>query len=362
MDPALLINPAFWTDPEPVSADGLPVAVAGLAGHVLFETSGSSGSAKQVAISKQALLISAVAVNGRLQVTADSAWGLALPPHHVGGFGVLARAFEAACHLKVFRQRWGARAFHEWLDRSDVTHTSLVPAQVHDLVKARLTAPTCLAAVVVGGGPLGAVTGQAARDLGWPVLASFGMTEAGSQIATQGLEQLEAPYQSAPIPLLPIWNARVAADDLLEISGPALFSGYVSGGKFIPRAGDWHLTSDRVALANGSLVPLGRADTLVKILGELVDPFQVERELIESGLLAEGSFAVIPVPDARAGFILVPVFEESVDRAVIAAAMDIYNARAPGFRRLSPAAVIAELPRGGLGKIRRAELAAIYQI
>jgi len=361
MDPTLLTNPAFWTDPEPLTADGLPVAVPGLLGHILFETSGSSGSAKQVAISKQALLISAVAVNARLQVSENSAWGLALPPQHVGGFGVLARAYEAACELKVFRQRWEANAFREWLKRSAVSHTSLVPTQVHDLVKSGLTPPNCLTAVVVGGGPLGVATGQAARDLGWPVLASFGMTEAGSQIATHGLEQLEAPYQSAPLPLLPIWNARVSAGDLLEISGPALFSGYVIGGKFIPRAEVWHVTSDRVALANKLLVPLGRADTLVKILGELVDPVQVERELLQAGQLTEGSFAVVAIPDARAGFILVPLFEAAADPAAIAKAVENYNKTAPGFRRLAPAAALAKLPRGGLGKIRRAELAAIYQ-
>ena len=70
-----------------------------------------------------------------------------------------------------------------------VTHTSLVPTQVHDLVKADLRAPETLKAIVVGGGHLDAATGRLARTLGWPVLASYGMTEAASQIATQTLER-----------------------------------------------------------------------------------------------------------------------------------------------------------------------------
>jgi o-succinylbenzoate---CoA ligase len=362
MDATLLIDPAFWTAPETIAADGRDVSVPGLTNHVLFETSGSTGSAKQIALSKQALLISAAAVNSHLQVSENSVWALALPLHHVGGFGVVARAFEAACDLKTYRGRWDPSGFREWLSLSGATHLSLVPAQVHDLVKAGLTAPASLVAIVVGGGALDGAAGQAARDLGWPVLASFGMTEAASQIATHGLAQLGAPYQSGAIPLLPIWQARVSQDDRLELSGPALFSGFVIDGRFIPRADEWHTTSDRVAVDDGRITPLGRADVMVKILGELVDPEAIERELtkLSGRRLAPGSFAVIAIPDERAGHSLVPVFEATVDGSLIEECLRIYNKQAPGFRRLGPAAILAELPRGGLGKIRRADIAAAY--
>lgn len=358
MDASLLTSTEFWSDPaSPVS--GIPE----LAGHVLFETSGSSGVPKWVAISKQALLVSAAAVNKHLGVTRDSCWGLILPLHHVGGFGVAARAYEARCGFQVFGHRWEQGLFRDWLETAGITHTSLVPTQVHDLVKAELTAPADLQAIVVGGGHLEPATGQAARDLGWPVLASYGMTEASSQIATQALKSLAQPYQSAPIPLLPIWEARVSGDGLLAISGPALFSGYVTNGKFTPRETAWHTTSDRVLLENRAITPLGRTDTFVKILGELVDPEAIERELISlsQGQLAPGTFAVIAIPDERAGNMLVPVFESSVSPAVIESTLMLYQNQAVGFRRLRPAAVIAGLPRSELGKLRRNELAEHFR-
>lgn len=356
MDASLLTSVEFWNEPVSVTQE--------LTGHVLFETSGSSGVPKSVAISKPALLASAAAVNRHLAVTRESCWGLVLPLHHVGGFGVAARAYEAGCGLHEFGQRWEPGLFRDWLETHGVTHTSLVPTQVHDLVKAKLTAPAKSQAIVVGGGHLEPATGQAARDLGWPVLASYGMSEASSQIATQTLDSLKQPYQSAPIPLLPIWEARVSEDGLLEISGPALFSGYVTGGKFTPRESAWHTTSDRVLLENRALTPLGRADTLVKILGELVDPEAIERELISlsGGQLAPGTFAVIAIPDERAGSALVPVFEASVSRKVIDSALALYENQASGFRRLRPATVIADFPRSDLGKLRRSELTAIYQL
>ena len=358
MDASRLTSAAFWSDST--AADQ---AIPELAGHVLFETSGSSGEPKWVALSKQALLVSAAAVNRHLGVTRGSCWGLVLPLNHVGGFGVAARAYEAGCGFQDFGRRWDAAEFREWLEQYKVTHTSLVPTQVHDLVSEKLTAPAGLAAIIVGGGHLDPETGQAARDLGWPVLASYGMTEAASQIATQGLDQLAEPYQSAPIPLLPIWDARISPENLLAISGPALFSGYVSGGKFIPREAEWHTTSDRALLVNKTVTPLGRADTLVKILGELVDPEAIERELvaISEGKLAPGSFAIIAVPDERAGSALVPVFESSVNPSLIETTLALYEKQAPGFRRLRPAVVVEKLPRGELGKLRRSEIAAAYR-
>lgn len=353
MDPALLTSRAFWEDATPVMAGDRE-----LAAHVLFETSGTTGAPKWIALSKQTLGVSAAAVNAHLGVMAESCWGLALPTHHVGGFGVAARAWQAGCRMAVLEGKWNSSDFRDWLDVSQVTHTSLVPTQVHDLVKYRLTAPACLKAIVVGGGHLEVTTGQAARDLGWPVLASYGMTEAGSQIATQPLERLASPYVAAPIQILPIWQTKLTDDGRLCISGPALFSGHISGNCYFPRESEWYVTSDRVELADGALTPLGRADARVKVLGELVDLEMIERELIEISAewIAAGSVAVVAIPDERAGNVLVPAFESSIDKSLIKEILATYQQRAPGFRRLQSAVVIERFPRSELGKLRRQEL------
>jgi O-succinylbenzoic acid--CoA ligase len=367
MDPALLMDPGFWLDERPCVPAGSPPAPvpdpSAPPGQVWFATSGSSGPPKWLALAKSGLLVSAAAVNAHLKVTADSCWGLALPLHHVGGFGVVARAFEAGCGLSRFEGRWAAAAFREWLEATCVTHTSLVPTQVHDLVAAGLGAPPLLRVIVVGGGHLDPATGRAARALGWPVLASYGMTEASSQIATQPLAALEHPYQSAPLAVLPIWRTRVARDGRLSIAGPALFSGALvaaaGGWRYHPRSGDWHATADRVALADGQLTPLGRLDSLVKVLGELVDPATIEAELLAlgRGAVPAGAVAVAAVPDERAGHRLVPVVEAGVSPDVIAEVLAAYHRQAPGFRRLQAVVRVAGLPRSPLGKLRRAELA-----
>lgn len=365
MDSTLLTIGMFWRDPEPFAACGFPDAlpeIPALRGHVLFETSGSSGTPKWIALSKSALLASAEAVNRHLEVTPRSCWGLALPVHHVGGFGVAARAFAAGCTFREFGRRWDALAFATWLTENTITHTSLVPAQVHDLVAAGIRAPLSLRAIVVGGGQLDAGTGQAARALGWPVLASYGMTEAASQIATGSLDSLKEIYQPSPIPLLPIWQAETTPDQTLRISGPALFSGMLVRENeiwaFKPRLSDWHETSDLVSLENRCLTPLGRSDLRVKVLGELVDLEAVERELLDlsEGKLQPGTFVVVAIPDARAEHALVPVFDAAVNREIIDAVLTAHAEQIPGFRRLRPAVILENFPRSPLGKLHRTKI------
>lgn len=357
--PATILDGAFWEDVRPIalSAAGLESGFTMAPdNHLLFATSGSSGDPKWIALSKEALLVSARAVNKHLNVDSKSIWGLALPIHHVGGFGVIARAFVKSCELQVFEKNWDPEDFSRWTRAVGVTHTSLVPTQLHDLVHSACSPPRSLHAVVVGGGRLDPALGQAARRLGWPVLASYGLTEAASQVATQSLASLEHEIADEILTSLPHWELRVDAEGCLEIRGAALFSGIVSGGRYHPREGEWFLTRDRVELVPGGLVPRGRADFLVKVAGELLDPLEVEARLAaELGRHGIG-IAVLPVEDARLGHRFALIAEAGVPEDLIARAVDVYHQGVPRSQRFGDVVVVPELPRSELGKIQRQRL------
>lgn len=85
MDAAILTRREFWEDPRPVALDGEVPDVEGLEGHVLFRSSGTTGEPKWVALSKEALLVSAAAVNRHLEVDVGAVWGLALAGASRGG-------------------------------------------------------------------------------------------------------------------------------------------------------------------------------------------------------------------------------------------------------------------------------------
>jgi len=354
----------FWEDSAHFSAgkwEGELPFLDGIGSSVLFQTSGTTGTSKWIVIEKRSLLLSAQAVNDWLGVKEQSVWGLALPEDHVGGFAIFARVFKAGCGLKKLPQKWHAERFVEWVADEQVTHVSLVPTQLHDLVAASLRAPDCLAAAVIGGGRLLNELGQAARDLGWPVLASYGMTETCSQVATQRMESLGKPFSEGAMQALPIWKLSMNDDDLLSISGDALFCGtlIVDGEKaqFQPRASGPFLSSDRVILEGDSVRPLGRADSLVKVLGVLVDLEMIEDRLSEIGTdrISAGTFVVTALPEERREHILVAVFEGQVNEEILSE----YNQQAGGIEKIDKGFSVPEFPRSSIGKIQRKRLAEI---
>jgi len=336
----------FWNSPEvvlPEKHGPLEEWLRGRAefeGHVIFRTSGSSGVEKWVALSQEAMEWSARRVIDHLGIDSSDVCGLALPMIHVGGFGLALRAHLTKARLAVFPGKWHAGDFGEWCEREGVSLTSLVPTQVRDLVDAKVKSPSCLRSVVVGGGRLEDRLAALARELGWPVEPSYGMTETSAQVAT-----------GDGLPLFPGWEARLEGD-CLALKGGGLLTSVITGGdgEFVardPKVDGWLVTQDRVRLEGRRLTVLGRADRRVKVLGELVDLEELEafwRERLKCEV------ALLGGEHDRRGTGLV-LFLEGCDQRV-----EELNQELPGPERLVAWKVLPELPRSALGKIDRRKL------
>ena len=351
------LEPAFWHDGpcyvmhNTCSRDGghteLEQWVMGqnyLKNHVLFQTSGSSGAAKWVALSKSALIASGREVNKSLGIETGAHWGLALPIHHVGGFGVLVRSFLSGCHCHVFHQKWSPMAFTRFVYEHKCECLSLVPTQVADLISSSCIAPCCVKMVVVGGGSLSDEQYKKAKALGWPILRSYGMTEAASQIATGDLAD-------GYLRILNGWETRVDASGVLQWRGAAGFSGYVieedCAFSFIdPKVDGWFTTQDLVELDGDGIRVLGRTDSLVKVLGELVDTTSIERRIEQQ---TSCRAIVLTIADARRGMKLIAVLESSN-------AIELKGFR--GVETLGEVHTLCAFPRSALGKIQRASIRA----
>ncbi|MES2469405.1 MAG: AMP-binding protein [Verrucomicrobiota bacterium] len=352
-------------DPLP---DGGPVLEAGQVG---FATSGSTGRPAVVVHTQESLEASAAAVNAWLDTRAEDVWLRVLPDFHVGGFQIHTRASLAGSRVVVDEGKWDVDRFVR-LGRSEgITLTSLVPAQVVDLVRGGGRGHPGLRAIVVGGGALEDRWIKAAWELGWPVLPSYGASETASQVATARLPSLPAAAPG-PMEILPLWEARVEKEDgspaapgdagLLALRGAALAAGRfvrMDGGWQFSRladAGGWWRTADRVILSGRELTFAGRMDRVVKVLGELVNLEAVERDLVAAGLDA-GRFAVIALPEERRGADLVLAMEGSMESAE--GALKVYAGQAAPFARITRIVRLESLPRSPLGKIRYAGLAAL---
>lgn len=357
MGSAELTSTAFWhsNDSHGLSA-GAPLGLAPR-GHLLVQTSGTEGVPKWCAISKQAFLANAEAVNTHLAASAEDRWLLALPLHHVGGFAIHARAWLSAAAVVPFEGRWDAERFAMVCRDERITLTSLVPTQVFDLVQQQLRAPASLRAIVVGGGALAKELGDRARALGWPVLQSFGMTETSSQIATEPLAHLATAFDPEKLEVLPHWDLQADADGTLTVQGPALASGYVIGNQW-HQIGNSLLTRDRVQLWSEDgrrfLRFLGRDSQMLKILGELVALPPLQSRLDSLALGRVDRCVLVPVEDARRGTTLVLVSADG--RA--AGLVDEFNACVRPLERVERFVQVDGLPLTDLGKVRLAELAA----
>ena len=333
----------------------------GARGWCFFQTSGSEGRQKWVALAKDSILASAAAVNAHFSISAKDKWLLALPTWHVGGFGILARSFLSGSPVTRLEGKWDAKSFVMLCQQSGATLASLVPTQVFDIVSAALPCPPSMRMVLVGGGALTQSVFDAARGLGWPLCRTYGMTETASQVASQTPDgqQME---------VLPLWNLATEPDGTLIIRGQSLSQGYASqhqtkGWLWEAIAPDAGLrTRDRVVLwtenSRQYLRFVGRAAGIVKILGELValGPIQDRLDALRLRLgLHAADAAVCDVPDARKEHALI-LAVSGLSLADAARLLESLNRELPPLHHLSRCHVLPSLPRGDLGKVRLAEL------
>jgi O-succinylbenzoic acid--CoA ligase len=313
--------------------------VIDLPGHLWLATSGTTGSLKLTALSKRAMLASAAAVNRHLQSTAEDVWCCVLPTFHVGGLGIHARAFLSGAG--VVTAQWDP---HVFAAMAEMTLSSLVPAQVKDLVDAALRPPQTLRFIVVGGGALSDDLYNAARELGWPVLPSYGMTETCSQVAT-------ATLASPELVLLDHVEARQETNGCLSFKGESLLTGYAMEEGFIdPKQDGWFATADLGSVQGRVLRVEGRSGDFVKIGGESVDLARLDAILASIAGLGAAVFAV---PDARLGHVIHLAVSPQIDAETVAAA---FNEQVHPFERARAVHRVAEIPRTPLGKLIRAKL------
>lgn len=355
---ALLLNPRL----DPSTRARLEKATSGFAnrGFIWLASSGTTQRVhdRLVAHTRQTLLASAAAVNRHLSVENTDRWLNVLPDFHVGGLSIFARAYLAGIGVSIL-DKWSTSDFTSALERDRCTLTSLVPTQMYDLIRAKIRAPAHLRAVVVGGGALlPQLRGDALR-LGWPVLASYGLTEFGSQVATTPLANIFD--QPAKLCLLDHVEARENQEQI-EVRGASSLRGQL----FVETDGQtnwietpenaWWPTGDRGQVqANDRQVELqifGRAADEVKILGELVSLSQLDARLSELGL--RPPFAVIAVKHERRGHRLVLAVKNAAGD--LDAIIERYHQKSMPFERLDAVHVVPAWPEHHLGKVSRAEI------
>ncbi|KAF3363164.1 putative o-succinylbenzoate-CoA ligase, menE [Chlamydiales bacterium STE3] len=350
--PIFFFNPRFSNEQKEKFC-GFFSQLTHIKNHLILSTSGSQAQ-KWVALSKTALLSSAKNVNAFLSSDASDIWIKALPNHHVGGLSIYARSFLSGAKVNEYTNKWDPFKFVEQVVSEHGTLSSLVPTQLYDLLKMNLKSPSSLRAVIIGGGALPPHLYNKAKELGWPVLPSYGLTECCSQVATATLE-------TPSLMLLPHVEAKISQEGCLMIKSPALLSGYITTDKgqpywIDPKINGWLTTEDLANIEVDKLIILDRKDGQFKIAGEMVSLKNLEAVLDKICFeLNVSDAAIVPLPDKRLGYIICLVIQEKnplIQDAIKAA----FKAQVLPYEQIRVVKVLDGIPRTSLGKVRRAKL------
>ena len=265
-------GPALWLADGPVPR--LPRDVG-----AVVQTSGTTGTARSVVLSRAALRAAAEAVRERV---GDLTWHLALPGRYVAGLMVQVRSAVAGRRAPVVPTDLEGLA-----PTGDGDAISLVPTQLHRAlgdaaVTQRLRA---FDLILLGGAPLGAGLRERAGDAGLAVVESYGMSETSGGVVWDGK------------PLPGVWIGL--CDGRVSIGGPTLFDGYLDDPAATAEAMEEGtlLTHDRGRWEGGRLVITGRVDDVVISGGVNVDLAEVRAAAAH----LDPETAVLAVPDAEWG-------------------------------------------------------------
>ncbi len=263
--------PRRWLDPQ--------------AAALLVATSGTTGVARLVTHTPQTLQ-AAAAAHWALWPDRECNWLLCLPFSHVSGVSILLRTAAVAGTLTLAAHAEAGPLLAQ-LHAQQPTHLSIVPLQLAKLTDLGAP-PSSLRWVLVGGASIDPQLLERARQVGWPAVPSWGMSETVGQAATGDLgqpsQEVEGLRRVGP-PLPGVW-LRIAEpsgpEGVGEIELAALQRMVGHLGQPPVSTQEFWPTGDLGALdAAGVLwVASRRADRIV-VAGENVDPLEIEAILAQ---------------------------------------------------------------------------------
>ncbi len=335
--------------------DHLPVPE----GSVLaLATSGTQAEPKIVLISFNNIQAHCQSFFARVPVNSDSLWLNCLPLSHIAGLMIVYRCALGQAGM-LLHQSFNAQQVWQDIFRHPVSHISLVPAMLAQLldIQERLQVkvlPNTLRYVIVGGDRLADSLWQRALANGWPLLISYGMTEAASTIALgKQVDQL--------IPLKG-FELRTDEDNNLHIKGDMVFSHYLNKESQDASScfeNGWFKTSDKVRIEQGCLNIIGRNDDMIISGGENLSPQAIETMLLSAPMITD--IAVGTIKHDAWGQTIVALVEQSLTERELENFKKWLKKNIPSACRPRLFIPLSTFPRNELGKLVRRRVQTIIK-
>ena len=263
-------------------------------------TSASTGQPKAVLHTIGNHYFNALGAGRNIPFAKGDRWLMSLPMYHISGFSILMRAAlnEGTIVFPVPDD-----PIDKTLLATDITHLSLVPAQLAGL----LTKPGCIdrlksiKAILVGGGPVPSALIEKATAEDLPIYATYGSTETASQITTTKAGDLQR-FKNSCGHVLECRKLKIAPDGEIIVKGEVLFKGYVLGDSTtsaVDNDGFFHTGDIGCLDESGNLYVTGRKDLMFISGGENIFPEEIERAI--KNIEGVEQVVVVPVTNVAMG-------------------------------------------------------------
>ena len=343
------------------------------AGGVILASSGTTGTPKVMALPAAQLLHTAELIAAHNQLTPADRGLNPLPLWHINAEVVGLLASLIAGSSLVLDERFHRTDFWALADQYKVTWINAVPAiiaRLSNLHESEVIAQR-IRFVRSASAPLSpAVLAHFQSTIGIPVIESYGMTEAASQISANPLDGERRPG-SAGVPvgvelrIAPFpedeSDPTVSATNVghVEIRGPSVITRYESAGYEDRFSVDgWLRTGDLGYLdEDGYLYLVGRSDDVINRGGEKIFPRELEDAIL--GVEAVRGVAVIALPDDVFGEVPTAYVELADDcdpDFVLSQLRDVVTTGFPKTHWPVSFTVVAQLPAHATGKIQKHRL------
>lgn len=251
-------------------------------------TSGSTNIPKAALHTFNNHWFSAVGSNINILFKSGDCWMVALPLSHVSGFSTIFKTLAGKADIYI--KPSGMAVFEALKANNDITHISLIPSQLSELLNdtSGVEILRKLKAVLIGGSPASFALIEKAKTLDLNIYNSYGSTEMSSQITcTTKNDSLKHLKTSGK--LLKYREIKIGSENEILVKGKTLFSGYIkinnskNYGVFntVNEEG-WFATGDIGFLDDeGYLHISGRKDLMFVCNGENIFPEEIESALKE---------------------------------------------------------------------------------
>jgi len=314
----------------PVQSSFAPDSIA-----VVVTTTGSTGVAKEVALTAQAVIASAQASHKFLGAKIGQRWSLLLPLTHIAGVNVLVRCLE------LQSQPIDLRNFDGEFPHAD--YTAIVPTHLYRALhgdERLLRHLQSAKAVLVGGAHLPRHLRDQAEHHKITIVTTYGMSETSGGCV----------YNGKPLDGIKI---EINSKSLVRISGQSLASAYLNAEDEWQKSfdGTWFTTQDIGEYADGYLQILGRDDEIIISGGENVSLSAIDELL--SLHFPDIEAAAFAVPDVEWGHTLHLAIVGEIDDSKLSSFLEHTLGVAAKPKKIHK---VASIPRIGIGKVDRKAL------